>query len=103
MNRMRNSDFGMRNANGAFGESALPTANTMKPHSPLAIIVLLVSAWLLAVLFSGCETLAVRPSISYAGRYGDYSVGLDGKTITLDAKVREVGGRRSEVGEGYAK
>lgn len=43
----------------------------------------------LTIALSSCSTMPVRAQLTYSGRFGSYSVGTDGKTITLDASFQK--------------
>lgn len=62
-----------------------------RAHSPLAILILLASAFALAFLM-GCSQYRWKGSVGYSGQYGDYSIGSDGKNIVTDIRLKDPNG-----------
>lgn len=55
----------------------------------LAPIVLAIAAFLMGWLFFGCSQYPIKGSLTYGGRYGDYSISSDGKAVSYDIKLKD--------------
>jgi hypothetical protein len=58
----------------------------MKLLSIIILTVLALAGWF---LFTGCAEYAPHGTISYVGRYGEYSLYSDGKNVTYGVKLTE--------------
>lgn len=47
---------------------------------------------LAAFLFTGCESMRFRGSVTYSGQHGDYSLSSDGKSIIGDIRLKDTRG-----------
>lgn len=57
------------------------------------------------VLLAGCKLLSeyeVKPSLTYHGQYGDYTISKDGKQITPSVHLRDLR-KPVELPSGFAK